>query len=77
MREIIDFINREGPVTYEQLSKHFHYKDLTYHHLQSLIKDGTVLKIQSGDIFLYKINNNNNNNNSSPSGQHHESGINK
>lgn len=56
MREIVDFINKEGgSVTYEQLSKHFHYKELTYHHLQSLIKEGKILKVQSGDIFLYKI----------------------
>jgi len=56
MREIIDFIKREGPVTYDQIAKQFHYKDLTYHHLSSLIEEGKVLKIQSGDIFIYKIN---------------------
>ena len=62
MREIAEYIKKEGPVTFEQLAKQFPYKDLTYYRLSELIADGKILKVQSGDIFLYKVNNRKDNN---------------
>ena len=48
----------EEKVTYEQIQKEFPYKALTYHHLASLIREGIIDKIQSGEIFLYRLHNN-------------------